>query len=304
MDPVPQVEMSPNGPLVSRLVQGYWRLDEWNMTPQQRLSFLKQHVELGITTVDHAHVYGSPSCETLFGEALALQPAIRNSLQIISKCGIRLVAPSSNNSHVSHYNSNAKDILSSVNTSLSRLGVDHLDILLLHRPDWLMEVDEIAAIFEQLKNTGKVNYFGVSNFSTSQFSLLQSRLDYSLVTNQIEINPINFAATSNGTLDQLQQLRIKPMAWSCLAGGRITTEQTEQILRLKKTLSQIAAEIGAQSFEQIIYAWVLKLPSRPIVILGSSQIIRVKEAIESLKISLSDEQWYRIWVASKGSAIP
>jgi predicted oxidoreductase len=301
---VPQVKMSPNGPLVSKLVQGYWRLNAWQMNPQQRLTFLKQHIDLGITTVDHAHVYGPPSCEALFGDTLKLQPSIRNEIQIISKCGIKLVNGSENNHQVSHYTSFRKDILSSVETSLQRLNVEHLDILLLHRPDWLMDVDEIAAVFTELKLSGKVSYFGVSNFSASQFTLLQSRLEQPLVTNQVEINPLNIDVTNDGTLDQMQQLRVRPMAWSCLGGGRIFTDKTEQIKRLNQTLSLVAEEISAQSIDQVLYAWVLKLPAKPIAVLGSGKIERTTLAVESIQLNLTREQWYRIWVAAKGHGVP
>lgn len=300
---VPQVEISPNGPVLSSLIQGYWRMNEWIMTPQQRLSFLKEHIELGITTVDHAHVYGSPSCEELFGEALKIDPDVRNEIEIISKCGIKIVS-SENANQVNHYNSAHKDIIESVETSLQRLGIEQLDVLLLHRPDWLMEVDEIAEVFSKLKSNGKVTHFGVSNFSASQFSLLQSRLENSLVTNQVEINPVNMHVTTDGTLDLLQQLKVRPMAWSCLAGGRIFTEQTKQMARLKTTLNEIAEEIGAQSIEQVIYAWVQKLPSNPLILLGSGKIERVRSAIQSLELHLTREQWYRIWVASKGHGVP
>lgn len=304
MQSVSQVKISPDGPLVSNLAQGYWRLNEWDMTPQQRLAFLKQHIELGITTVDHAHVYGSPSCEELFGEALKIQPSIREKIQIISKCGIKLINSSKNSHQVSHYTSTEKDVLSSVETSLRLLNIENLDILLLHRPDWLMDVDEIAEVFSQLKQSGKVVHFGVSNFSASQFLLLQSRLKSPLVTNQIEINPLNIEATNDGTLDQMQQLRIRPMAWSCLAGGRIFTEKTEKIQKLKLTLSLVAEELSAQSLDQVIYAWVMKLPAKPIAVLGSGRIDRVKLAAESIQLKLTREQWYRIWVAAKGHGVP
>ena len=299
-----KIEICPNGPIFSRFVQGYWRLNSWDMNPEQRLSFLKQHLDLGISTIDHAHIYGPPSCEELFGEALKLAPYIRQDIQIISKCGINLVNELDKEKYVSHYNSDRKNIIQSVETSLKRLSTDYLDTLLFHRPDFLMNVDEIAEVFSQLKQSGKVKFFGVSNFSTSQFSLLQSRLDHPLITNQVEINPMNFNAIDNGTLDQLQQKRIKPMAWSCLAGGKIFTEQSEQAQRLRDTLTDIQEEIGANSIDQVIFAWISKLPSNPVMIIGSGKIERIITAIESENLLLNKEQWYRIWVASKGINVP
>ncbi len=292
---------SSNNSLMSELVQGYWRLNEWNMSPQQRLTFLKQHIELGVTTVDHAYVYGgSTPCESTFSEALNLEPSIRNKIQIISKCGINQVQ---HEKQVTHYSNQYDDILESVDTSLTRLNVDHLDIMLLHRPDWLMDADEVARAFAQLKQSGKVSNFGVSNFSSSQFSLLQSRLDQPLVTNQVEINPINFDVINDGTLDLLQQLNIRPMAWSCLAGGAIFTDKNEKTLRLKQTLTEIVFELNLESIEQVIYAWIKKLPSKPLLVLGSGNIQRTKLAVDSLEYHLTQEQWYRIWVAAKGYGV-
>jgi predicted oxidoreductase len=303
MTNVPKVQMSPGGPQFSRLVQGYWRMAQWGMNTQQHLAFIKKHVELGISTVDHAPVYGDPSCESLFGHALKLDPSLREKIEIISKCGIYPKQSSSGN-QVGHYDCRKDSILSSVDGSLKRLGVEHLDVLLIHRPDYLMDADEVAEAFTALKQSGKVRYFGVSNFTTSQFSLLQSRLDSSLITNQVELNPVNLAGLDNGTLEQLQQLEVRPMAWSCLAGGKIFSEQSERATRLRKTLIELANELGATSIDQVIYAWVMRMPAKPVTILGSGNSSRLASAVEALDLSLSQEQWYRVWVASKGHAVP
>lgn len=300
---VNKVSMVPQGPEFSEIVQGYWRMGDWNRSAQEHLSFLKQHIELGVTTVDHAHVYGGdPSCEELFGQALALDPSVRNQIEIVSKCGIELVA---HQRQVNHYDSTPIAIINSVETSLSRLGVESLDVLLIHRPDWLMDVDAIAECFGSLKKSGKVHHFGVSNFTASQFALLQSRLDTPLVTNQVEINPLNMEVTTDGSLDVLHQNRVRPMAWSCLAGGRIFSESSEQVVRLKSTLEQVAQELGADgAIDQVLYAWCMVLPSKPVAIVGSGNIARVQAAIDSLKLKLSREQWYRIWVAANGFGVP
>ncbi len=301
---VKKISMAPQGPEFSEVVQGYWRMGDWNRSAQEHLSFLKQHVEIGVTTVDHAHVYGdNPSCEELFGQALALDPSIRNQIEIVSKCGIELV---SDERHVNHYDSTPSAITKSVETSLKRLGIESLDVLLIHRPDWLMDVDSIAECFGSLKQSGKVQHFGVSNFTASQYALLQSRLDAPLVTNQVEINPLNMGVTTDGSLDILHQNRVRPMAWSCLAGGRVFSEATEQIVRLKAALEQVATELVGNSvtIDQVLYAWSMALPSKPVAIIGSGSIARVQAAIDSLKLKLSQEQWYRIWVAANGYGVP
>lgn len=303
MSELARVEMAPRGPAFSELVLGYWRMGDWDRTEQQHLGFLERHLELGITTVDHAHVYGrNPSCETMFGRVLKLAPRLRDQLELISKCGIELVDPGSHS--VNHYDSSAGGIIDSVENSLRRLGVDHLDVLLIHRPDWLMNVDAVARVFEQLRVAGKVKHFGVSNFTTSQFKLLQSRLDEPLITNQIEINPTHLDAISDGTLDYLQQISVRPMAWSSLAGGRIFNAQDPQARRLRDELGAVAQELAVDSIDQIIYAWVRRLPSRPVVILGSGNPARIETAVAATKLTLSRDQWYRIWVASTGQDVP
>ncbi|SJN53388.1 Oxidoreductase YdhF [Vibrio ruber DSM 16370] len=301
---VNQVTIAEQGPVFSEIAQGYWRLAEWQMSPQERLSFLKQHIELGITTVDHADIYGQYTCESLFGEALALDPSLRQQLQVVTKCDIQLCGDAFPHRQINHYDTSKPHILQSVDNSLMRLGIDEIDVLLIHRLDVLMNADEVAEAFATLHQAGKVKHFGVSNFTPSQFDLLQSRLDKPLVTNQVEINPLSFDVAHDGTLDQMQMLRTRPMAWSCLGGGAIFNGESEQARRVRQVLTEIGQEVGAQSIDQVIYAWVRRLPAFPIPILGSGKIERVKAAVAALEIELSREQWYRIWVASKGHSVP
>ncbi len=301
---VKHVSMSPEGPMFSELVQGYWRMADWGRSAQEHLSFLKQHVELGITTVDHAHVYAfnqKQTCEELFGQTLALDLNMREQIQIVSKCGIELFEEPN---RVNHYDSSPSKIVESVDLSLKRLRVEQLDVLLIHRPDWLMDVDAMAQTFSALTQAGKVAHFGVSNFTGSQLRLLQSRLDLPLVTNQVEINPLYLDVVEGDLLDELQILNVRPMAWSCLAGGRLFRPESPREQRLNACLSDVANEIGTAGIDEIAYAWVMSLPAKPLPIVGSGNIDRVKAAVNALKISLSREQWYRIWVASKGQNVP
>ncbi|WP_274884308.1 aldo/keto reductase [Vibrio harveyi] len=301
---VAKVVTAPNGPEFSELVQGYWRAVDWGMTAQERLSFLKQHIELGITTVDHADIYGNYECEALFGEALALDKSVREQIQIVTKCDINLCGDKTPERKINHYDTSAAHIYQSVNNSLERLNVDEIDVLLIHRPDVLMDADEVAEAFSELHKVGKVKHFGVSNFTPRQFELLQSRLSKPLVTNQVEINPLNFEVAHDGTLDQMQTLRVRPMAWSCLGGGSIFTGDTEQAVRVRNELEMIREEVGANSIDEVIYAWVRRLPSKPMPIIGSGKIERVHSAVNALNIELTCEQWYRVWVASKGHGVP
>ncbi|ELV8594611.1 aldo/keto reductase family oxidoreductase [Vibrio fluvialis] len=301
---VAKVTIASQGPEFSELVQGYWRLGEWGMTAQERLTFLKQHLELGITTVDHADIYGNYECEQLFGEALALEPSLREQLQIVTKCDIKLCSAKFPERKINHYDTSAAHIYQSVNNSLERLHVNEIDVLLIHRPDVLMDADEVAEAFTELHKVGKVKHFGVSNFSPAQFELLQSRLGKPLVTNQVEINPLNFDVAHDGTLDQMQMLRTRPMAWSCLGGGAIFNGDSEQAQRVRAVLEELREELGAESIDQVIYAWVRALPAKPLPIIGSGKIERVQAAVDALDLTLSREQWYRVWVASKGHGVP
>ncbi|MBE3702367.1 aldo/keto reductase family oxidoreductase [Vibrio parahaemolyticus] len=301
---VAKVVTAPNGPEFSELVQGYWRAADWGMTAQERLSFLKQHIELGITTVDHADIYGNYECEALFGEALALDKSVRDQIQIVTKCDINLCGDKTPERKINHYDTSSAHIYQSVNNSLERLNVDEIDVLLIHRPDVLMDADEVAEAFTELHKVGKVKHFGVSNFTPRQFELLQSRLGKPLVTNQVEINPLSFEVAHDGTLDQMQMLRTRPMAWSCLGGGSIFSGESEQAIRVRNELEAIREEVGATSIDQVIYAWVRRLPSKPIPIIGSGKIERVQTAVNALNIELTREQWYRVWVASKGHGVP
>lgn len=295
-----RTNLSAQGPNFSRMICGYWRLMEWGMTPQQLLSFMQQHVELGISTADHADIYGGYQCEQAFGNALRLKPALRKEMELVSKCGIATTAKPEH--ALGHYVTDRQHIVSSAERSLHNLHTDYLDLLLIHRPDPLMEADEVADAFIHLHQSGKVRYFGVSNFTPAQFSLLQSRLPFALVTNQVEISPLHQPAILDGTLDQCQQLRIRPMAWSCLGGGRLFNDADCQPLR--DELALIAQEIGAQTIEQVVYAWVMRLPSAPLPIIGSGKIERVASAWQATALTLNRQQWFRIRKAALGYDVP
>lgn len=297
---VQRIALAPQGPEFSRFVMGYWRLMEWNFTPRQLVSFIEAHLDLGVTTVDHADIYGGYQCEAAFGEALKLAPHLRARMEMVTKCGIATTAKPEH--ALGHYITGRDHIIRSAEQSLVNLATDYLDLLLIHRPDPLMDADEVAEAFLQLHQSGKVRHFGVSNFTPAQFSLLQSRLPFTLVTNQVEISPVHQPLLLDGTLDHLQQLRIRPMAWSCLGGGRIFSDADYQPLR--DELHQVATELNAENIEQVIYAWVLRLPSAPLPIIGSGKIVRVRSSLGALNLQMSRQQWFRIRKAALGYDVP
>ena len=230
---------------LSQFVAGFWRVADWQLSAQQRLTIIKRYIELGVYSMDHADIYGGYQCEALFGEALALQPSLRQQCQLISKCGIKLTTDKTPDTYLNHYDTRYQHIFNSAETSLRNLKTDYLDLLLIHRPDPLMNADEVASAFKDLQQQGKVRHFGVSNFSPQQFDLLQSRLTQKLVCNQVEISPTNMTTLHDGTLDHCQQHSLPPMAWSCLIGGSIFNANDPQSVRLRAVLESIAADVAA-----------------------------------------------------------
>ena len=297
---VQRITLAPQGPEFSRFVMGYWRLMNWNMPPLQLASFIEEHIDLGVTTVDHADIYGGYLCEAAFGEALKLVPALRDRMEIVTKCGIATTAKPEH--ALGHYITDSAHIIKSAEQSLVNLATDRIDLLLIHRPDPLMDADEVAEAFLNLHQSGKVRHFGVSNFTPAQFALLQSRLPFTLATNQVEISPVHQPLLLDGTLDQLQQLRIRPMAWSCLGGGRLFNDDEFQPLR--NELDTIASELNAESIEQVVYAWILRLPSKPLPIIGSGKIERVRSALAAEELQMTRQQWFRIRKAALGYDVP
>ena len=205
---------------VSPLIHGHWRAAEWQMSQKELLRFIEEVMALGITTFDHADIYGDYECEKLFGDALAFNKGLRKNMQIITKCGIKLASKKFPQRQISHYDYSMDHIISSVNNSLKNFKTDYIDLLLLHRPSPFFDPQEIAKAFSLLKQSGKVLHFGVSNFTPQQYTMLQSYLDVPLVTNQVEISPYCLEHFDNGNMDFFLEKRIKPLAWSPLAGGK------------------------------------------------------------------------------------
>jgi predicted oxidoreductase len=276
-------------------------MSEWAWSPEQRLAWIEACLARGVTSFDHADIYGGYAVEALFGEALALRPGLRAQMQIISKCGIKLVNPARPANRVHSYDCSRDYIVASVENSLRALRTDHLDLLLLHRPDALLDADEVAEAFAALKAAGKVLAFAVSNYTPAQFELLHSRTP--LVSNQVELNPLNLGVLHDGTLDQAQRLRLAPMIWSPLAGGRLFSDGGEQARRVRQALQTAADERGV-SLATAAHAWVLRHPSRPIPIVGSKRLEALDEALAALDWRMDAETWWAVWQASTGHDVP
>ena len=289
---------------VSPIIQGMMKLRDWNLSPAARLAHIKRVMELGITTFDHADIYGDYTCESLFGEALALEPGLRKQMQLISKCGIKRISPNRPDHSVKSYDTSRNHILRSVERSLENLQTDYLDLLLIHRPDPFMNADETADAFRHLKRFGMVRHFGVSNFLPRQFMLLQSRLDFPLVANQVKISVYDLENFDNGTVDFLQQHRIRPMAWSPIAGGRILDPADERAARIRQTAQVIAKRHGLNGIGPIFYAWLYAHPTGIIPVTGTGKMERLLRAIDGLEVRLSAEEWFELLEASRGYRVP
>jgi predicted oxidoreductase len=292
--------MTANSLSLSPIVAGLWRIVGWQLSVQERVRWIEQALELGITSFDHADIYGDYQAEAQFGEALKAAPALRQRMQLITKCGIRLRS-AQRPYRINFYDTSAAYVRAQVEQSLRNLHTDQVDLVLIHRPDYLMDAAALADTFATLTSEGKVAHWGVSNHTTSQFALLHQH--HPLTTNQIELSPLEMGALDDGTLDQAQQLGLRPMIWSPLGGGRLFTGDGEQASRVRAEMTAIAERYGI-SLTTLAFAWALRHPSCPHVITGTGRIDGLREAVAALDVKLDAEDWYAVWTASKGHSVP
>jgi predicted oxidoreductase len=203
-----------------------------------------------------------------------------------------------------HYDTSRERIIAAAEQALRHFHTDYLDLLLIHRPDPLLNADEVAAALTELRQAGKIRYAGVSNFMPFHWTLLQSRLDFPLITNQIEFSLTHLDAQYDGTLDQAQELRHPPMIWSPLGGGGLFTAQDDRAQRVRAVLAQIGAEVGGAGLDQVALAWVLAHPAQTLPVLGTGKLERIRAAAAAETIRLSRQQWFRLWEASTGHEVP
>jgi predicted oxidoreductase len=301
-----RVQVSPTGPTFSAMSYGTWRIldDAATATAKSLLGRLQRCLDLGITTLDTAEIYGLYHVEETIGAALKLDTPLRSKLEIVSKAGIYVPCEFHPDRKTAFYNATAARLIKSTEKSLRLLGTDYLDCLLVHRPDWLASIDDTAEGLNKLVQSGKVRSVGVSNYSASQFAALSSRMDQPLITNQIEINLLHMDALYDGTLDQAQELSFKPMAWSPLAGGRLFDAKLDAATRLKACAKELSAKYGDATLDQLAYAWIMAHPSRPMPVIGTNQIDRIQQAAKAAHIQLEREDWYALWTAAKGQGVP
>lgn len=303
---VPRHRLAAHGPEFSRLAYGTWRLlnDATPPTPQSVLARLQRCADLGITTLDTAEIYGKYQVEEALGAALALDKGLRQRLEIVTKAGIYVPNAFHPARKVSYYDATGARLIKSLEKSLRFLGVDHVELLLVHRPDWLTHPDETAEGLNRLLKDGKIRSAGVSNYNVHQFDALNARMDQPLVTNQVEFSLLRMDPIFDGVLDQCIRLGIAPMAWSPLGGGRLVRADDEAGARVQQAVAEIAERHGGATVDQVAYAWIMAHPSRPMPIIGSNQVERIERAAKAATIQLTREDWYALWTAARGKRIP
>lgn len=301
----PRFPLCPQGPEVSAIAYGLWRLaqDPEGSSPARVRAKIDACLEAGITTFDHADIYGGYTCEGLFGRALVEAPGLRDRMEIVTKCGINAVGPNRPGARVNHYDASAGAIAACVDRSLRELRTDRIDLLLIHRPDWLTSAEETARGLTAVVAAGKVRSVGVSNYSVHQSALLARFLGRAPATNQVEVSLLQMGAITDGTLDQCQASGSRPMAWSPLAGGRLLAGEDAAAVRTRAELARIGAEYGC-SAEQVALAWVAALPSGPQVVIGTNQLSRIRAAAASAGLRLERQHWYELWTAAQGRSVP
>ena len=301
-------KIAPNGPEFSRLVYGTWRIldeaDPANCSPQALLNRFKACADMGITTLDTAEIYGVYKVEEAIGGALKLDPAFRSKIEIVTKCGIYIPCEYHPDRKVAHYNVTAARIIKSAEKSLRFMGIDEIDLLLVHRPDWLTSADETAEGLNQLLKDGKIRSAGVSNYNVHQFELLNSRMDQPLVTNQVEFSLLHMDPIYDGTADQCQRHRILPMSWSPLAKGVLMEKKDPAAVRLQAKAAELSAKYGGATLDQLAYAWIMAHPSCPLPIIGTNKLERIQAVVKAADIKLEREDWYGLWEAAKGHGVP
>ena len=290
---------------MSAIAFGAWRLaaDAEGTSPARIRAKIDACLERGITTFDHADIYGRYTCEGLFGRALAEAPELRDRMEIVTKCGINVVCDNRPGVRVAHYDATAPAIERCVERSLRELRTDRIDLLLVHRPDWLTSAEDTARGLLQVMKAGKVRSVGVSNYSTHQFALLAKYLGKAPATNQLEMSLLRMDAIYDGTFDQCQGSGVRPMAWSPLGGGRLLASSEEASVRTRAALERIAPAYHATA-DQLALAWVAALPARPQIVIGTNQIDRIRAAADSTRIVLDRQHWYELWEAAQGRSIP
>ncbi len=289
------------GPVsLSRIAYGMWRLgDDRDTSPGHVQAKIETCLAQGLTTLDQADIYGGYTAEGLLGACFRAAPDLRDKVEIITKCGI--IAPVGRHAaaRIKHYDVGAAHITQSLETSLKEMAIDHVDLLLIHRPDPMMDHVATGAALDALVASGKTRAVGVSNFLPHDFSLLQSAMRERLVTNQIEISLVHHHPFTNGELAFLQERHISPMAWSPLGGGRLFGGDHMGVTDVLGRIAR-ANDVEAAS---VAVAWLLAHPAGILPVFGTNRIERIGRIGEALQVKMDRQDWYELYTAALGREV-
>jgi predicted oxidoreductase len=283
-------------PIVGCMRWGVWGE---NFTTKQYEQIIDQCLSIGLNVFDHADIYGHYTTEADFGNALKGNTSLRDKIQIITKCGINMLTPNRPHHQIKSYDTSASHIIKSVEQSLQNFHTDYIDTLLIHRPDILMDVEEIANTITTLKQSGKVKSFGVSNFTTGQVALLNKYI--TVEHHQVEISVTHLNSFDDGVLDQCQLNNIQAQSWSPMGNG-LFTEQNEKHARVLETATALSSNYNC-SVNQILLAFLYAHPSNIVPVIGTTKLERIAEAKKAKDIALNREDFYKLWSASSGKEV-
>ncbi len=276
-----------------------WGVWDKNLNTNEFTHLINLFIENGISTFDHADIYGGYTTEASFGKALSESKIDRKKIQLITKCGIQYVSENRPNNSIKHYEYSKDYIIWSVENSLKNLQTDYLDVFLLHRPSPLMQADEIAEAVSKLKADGKILSFGVSNFTSSQTELLRQKTEISF--NQVQFSATHHEAMLDGSLDYMQIHNIKPMAWNPL--GTVFRENTDQTFRLRQLLAKLVEKYRIGS-DIILLAWIMQHPAGISPVAGTVNSGRIQQLMKAKSLVLDKQDWFAIWTESMGNRVP
>ncbi len=284
----------------SKIIAGTMTWGVWgkDCSTKQMIQLMNCCLENGISSFDHADIYGDYTTEASFGKALSESKIDRDAIQLISKCGIQMKSDKRKNA-VKHYEYSSKYIIWSVEQSLRNLQTDYLDLLLLHRPSPLMQADEIAEAIIKLKQEGKLRDFGVSNFTPSQTDLLEEKIKISY--NQIEFSVTHFEAMLNGSLDHMQVNKITPMCWSPL--GSVFRKEDAQSQRVKELATKLSCKHEVP-IDVLLLAWIIKHPAGIIPVCGTTSTSRIAQLHKAKHVEMELQDWFNLWEESAGVEVP
>lgn len=284
---------------LSRIVYGMWRLgDDENTSPEHVRAKIDASLDQGITSFDQADIYGGYEAEQILGNALS-GSTLRNKMEIVTKCDIIAPVGRYADARVKYYDTSRAHIMASVDHSLRLMGIDHIDLLLIHRPDPMMDHHETGAALDEAIASGKVRSVGVSNFRPYDWELLQSAMKNQLVTNQIELSVLAHDSFVNGDVAFHQRIGTPLMAWSPLAGGALFSGDHPDVMN---ALSNVASQNNVDE-TAVAIAWLLAHPSRILPVLGTNSLERIKGMSAALDVKMDRQTWYEIYTAALGREV-